>query len=62
MKIICIVNQKSGLGKATITLNLSYGIAVKGYKVLLVDTEPHGSVKQRQGLAGDRLQRTGRRR
>jgi chromosome partitioning protein len=37
MKIISILNQKGGAGKTTIAVNRSYGIAVKRYKVLLID-------------------------
>ena len=53
MKTISILNQKGGVGKTTIAVNLSYGIAVKGYKVLLIDADRQGSVKQWQGIAGE---------
>ena len=53
MRTISILNQKGGVGKTTIAVNLSYGIAVRGFKVLLVDADLQGSVKQWQGLAGE---------
>ncbi len=39
MKTISILNQKGEVGKNTISVNLSYGLAVKGYKVLLINAD-----------------------
>ncbi len=40
MNIFCITNNKGGVAKTTSTVNLSYAIADKGYKVLVLDCDP----------------------
>jgi chromosome partitioning protein len=44
-KIIAILNQKGGVGKTTITSNLGVSLRNKGYKTLLVDADPQGSLR-----------------
>lgn len=40
MVVISIANQKGGVGKTTIALNLSFTLAEKGYDTLVIDLDP----------------------
>ncbi len=42
--VMAVVNQKGGTGKTTTCENLGIGLAKEGKRVLLVDTDPQGSL------------------
>ena len=48
--IICLINQKGGCGKSSSCFHLAGHFAQTGWRVLLVDTDPQGSLSQ--GLLG----------
>jgi chromosome partitioning protein len=54
-KIICIFNQKGGVGKTLTAVNLSAAFALFGKRTLLVDCDPQGSATAISGASQEHL-------
>ena len=52
MTIICIANQKGGVGKTTTAVTLAHGLAMRGRSVLLIDLDSQGNCADALGLDG----------
>ena len=50
--VISLANQKGGVAKTTTCINLGSGLALRGYKTLLIDFDPQASLSIYFGING----------
>jgi chromosome partitioning protein len=52
---IALINQKGGVGKTTVTMNLGAGLAQHGCRVLMIDLDPQANLTYSLGISAHEL-------
>jgi chromosome partitioning protein len=50
MKVITLLNEKGGVGKTTLAIHIATGLAIRDFRVLLIDADPQGHATVMAGL------------
>lgn len=53
MPIVSIINEKGGVGKTTLATHIARGLQKRGKDVLLIDSDPQGSLRDWFAAAGE---------
>jgi len=53
MRVVTILNEKGGVGKTTLATHIAAGLALRGLKVVMLDTDPQGNATSALGLEKD---------
>ena len=58
MKVFAVANQKGGVGKTSIAVNLTATLAHYGQRALLIDLDPQGNATTGSGIDKNRLEKS----
>ena len=50
MRVVSVINYKGGTGKTSTVVHLAHGMALRGYRVLVIDADPQGSAGYHLGI------------
>jgi len=53
MNVLTLMNEKGGVGKTTLAIHLAAALAIVGYRVMLIDTDPQASATISYGIMPD---------
>ena len=56
-KVICITNQKGGVGKTTTAVNLAFYLAKEKFRTLIIDFDPQGNATSGLGIDKEALEK-----
>ncbi len=51
MKVLTLLNEKGGVGKTTLSATIGAGLAIMGYRVLMIDADPQGHLTISYGVS-----------